>query len=235
MGTTGRERFLDKISCGLKDGTIKVSVVVHPPDRSDGFHSPFARQRPKITQIPLGPGKSVDSFFRDTDEISLPDDLAFYRGATIAAYSHIDHLIDDLCYRLAKTNSYKGRGRMFSTVSEKLAYVQALSKEEGPLLKFKRRISSIIALIRRFDNFRNIMSHGEFSLHVSKEKKRIILVKKFGQPKRQNFKMQSAFMPIEHIASRASRLDQLARHVDRLHFELCEAMSLPSGLMEVEA
>jgi hypothetical protein len=234
MKVTKGARLQAKLMQGLREGRLELSITAHPLDRSDGFHGPFDRFRPKRTQLPLSPGRSRDSFFRETDEFSFPDDLSFYRGVTIGAYSHIDHLLDDLGYRLAKTPTYKGRGRFFATTAEKLKHLQELCAEAGPLAAYQRRIQSVASLFGRFEAFRNLMAHGEFGLHVTKSKQRLVGVRKFGKPKKQTFHDQSAVLSIEHISRRAARLDRLARYANHAHFELCNRLSLPSGLMEIE-
>jgi len=234
MKLTKGARLQTKLLRGLRDGSLKLSITVHPPDRSDGFHGPFERRRPKLSQIPLSPGQSRDSFLRETDEFSFPDDVSFYRGVTIGAYSHIDHLLDDLGYRLAKTPAYKGRGRFFAKTVEKLDHLQALCAEPGPLAAYQRRMRSLALLVLRFETFRNLMAHGEFGLHVTKSKQRLVGVRKFGKPKKQSFHDQPALLSIEHLSRRAARLDRLARYANQIHFELCKRLALPSGLMEIE-
>ena len=227
-------RLTARLLASLRDGTAELTVSAQPADRRDGFHGLFERPRPKFLQRSLGPARSLDSFMRETDELSFPDDLVFYRGVSVAAHSHIDHLLDDLGYRLAKTSVYKGRGKFWATTEEKLCHLEHICAGSGPMAPYSKRIHSFAQLVRRFGHFRNLMVHGEFGLHVDAFKRRLVGVRKFGKPNKQSFNDQGALLSIEHISRRAASLDRLARHADRLHFELCKHLSLPSGLMEIQ-
>lgn len=235
MRVTKGARLTAKLVRGLREGSIKPSIIAHAPDRTDGFHSLYERDRPKLPYTPLPDGRAQDNFFRITDDFTFPNDIIFYRGVAISALCHIDHMLDDVCYRLAQLEPYRGVGSFKQRTEDKIALLRKLASLPGPLSPSRHRVFNVTRLIERYLTFRNLMAHGHFGMHLNRAQVRVVGIRKFGQPTKSGMEFRDigTEVPLSHLSRCSSRLDLLARHVDKLHFLVCNEMNLPPGLMEI--
>lgn len=219
-----------------KLGKLTLSITVTPLDWSAGYHTLFERDRPKVLWSSF-PDAERDSFGRKIDDFTFPDDVVYYRGVVVASASHIDHLLDDVCFRLAKLDAYRGASSFKQRTEEKAEALGQLASLPGPLADHRGRVVKACRLLQALPEFRNLMAHGHFGLSMSPRGTRLVGVRKFGNPSRggKEFKDSSAHVSLAHLARRAARADQLARHFDRLHYLLCDVLDLPAGLMETQA
>ncbi len=227
---------VDALAEQAKLGKLTLSINVKPPDWSAGYHTLFERDRPKVLWSSF-PDAERDSFGRKVDDFTFPDDVVFYRGVVVASASHIDHLLDDVCFRLAKLDSYRGVSSFKQRTDEKAEALRQLANLPGPLSSHRGRVYKACRLLQALPEFRNLMAHGHFGLTKSSRGMRLVGVRKFGNPSKggREFNDSSALLTLAHLARRAARADQLARHFDRLHYLICDVLNLPAGLMETQA